>query len=284
MAFVFENGGSNLTLRNSVVAPACAPNCQVAEPSTTADAAHFSGVAGPIDVEGNDFGWNGDDTLNIHGLLIPAQAESRSSQPWLKVIETQWAGRVYLLTVGAKILFYDSGLTTLGSATVLAVDPASARFQVSSAPTSTTDLIVTRADGVPSYVTVSNNYFHDHRARGILMGGSQATVANNTIERVTMEAILIDADADTWYEGPGAQHVTITGNHISNVNRNPDAADYPAAISAGVVLPRAYTGKIGSPIQDIHVDQNALSNLLSAGSTPVFFGRGVSGAEASGNQ
>jgi hypothetical protein len=93
-----------------------------------------------------------------------------------------------------------------------------------------------------------------------------------------MEAILVDADVGQWYEGPGAQHVVISANQISNVNRHPDIASYPGAISAAVVIPRGYAGPVGAPIQAVQVSGNTFSNVLTGAGSPVFFGRGVGGA------
>jgi len=70
--FVFENGGSNISLIGNTIAPKCAPNCSLPEPSLIADAAHFADISGNILIENNDFGWQGDDGLNITGVLVPA--------------------------------------------------------------------------------------------------------------------------------------------------------------------------------------------------------------------
>lgn len=274
MAFVFENGGSDLKLVNNSVKPACVPNCATAEPSVTSDAAHFAGVGNNVDVEGNDFGWNGDDTLNVTGLMIPGALEAGGHSPWLR-IDPQWAARVSQLSVGCKVLIFDQGLTSQGSASVVGVDVNNGRVQLSSVPPDMSELVLARTDRIPTNVTVRGNYFHDHRARGILMGGSDSTITGNMIERVTMEAILVGADVGQWYEGPGAQHVIISANTISNVNRHPDMTNYPGAISVAVALPRGYTGSVGTPIQDVRVSGNTFLNVLAGAASPVFFGAGV---------
>ena len=94
MGFVFGQGGSNLVLRNNVVEPKCSPRCDRAEPSVTQDASHFAGVQGNILLENNDFGWQGDDGVNVTALLIPARAESGagSSARFLVVEGTNGGG------------------------------------------------------------------------------------------------------------------------------------------------------------------------------------------------
>jgi hypothetical protein len=276
MAFVFGNGGSFLTLRDDVVAPKCSPHCLHPEPSVTADASHFSGVGSNIVLEGNDFGWQGDDGVNITGLLIPARAEPDTSARWI-LVDEQWRGRLSSFAAGNGILVFDRGLSALGNAEVLAVAPSEGRVRVSQLPVNESELIIARADMIPTNIVVRNNHFHDNRARGILMGGSNALIENNEIDRVTMEAILIPADTGPWYEGPGATHVEIKGNRIADVNRFPAGLDYPSAISAGASIDKGYIGAVGTPIRDIVVEGNSFKNIYSNSDVPMFFGRGVQG-------
>jgi len=76
----------------------------------------------------------------------------------------------------------------------VAVNPATGMIELSSLPADITDFIVARTDGIPKNVVIRNNHFHNNRARGILLGGSNALIENNRIERVTMEGILVPAD------------------------------------------------------------------------------------------
>ncbi len=167
MGFVFERGGENLTLRNDVVAPECSPHCNRPEPSLTADAAHFAGVAGKITLEGNDFGWQGDDGVNITGLMIPAQIDRDSSGTFLTVID-QWRGRLSEISVGKKVLLYDRGLSRVAECEATSVSPSEGRITLSKMPMNLREVIIARADGIPANVVIRNNRFHDNRARGIL--------------------------------------------------------------------------------------------------------------------
>ena len=277
MGFVFENGGSNISLINNVIAPRCSPNCALAEPSLIADAAHFADVSGNILLENNDFGWQGDDGLNVTGLLEPAnlaQTQSGTGR-WLQV-GAGWQSRLWSMTVGSSLSLFDAGLASLGTVNILAVDPASGLIEVSSLPPSTTNFIIARTDGIPKNVVIRGNQFHDSRARGILIGGSNALISNNLIERVTMEAILVDADTGPWYEGPGAQNVTIQDNTIASVNRFPATA-YPDAISAGISIPVGFSGSVGTPIQGIVVQSNSVTSVYTNPNALVSMGLGALG-------
>jgi Right handed beta helix region len=138
-----------------------------------------------------------------------------------------------------------------------------------------TKLLIVAADSIPTNVTIRNNHFHDHRGRGILVGSLDSLVEHNVIERCTGAAILIPADVDPDYEGPGARNVVIRNNEISDVNRHPNLPDYPSAISAGVKADISSKTKNGAPIRNIVVERNKFSNVYSNSGKPIFFGAGV---------
>ena len=264
---------------SNTIAPRCTPNCTAAEPSLTADAAHFADLAGSILLDSNNFGWQGDDDLNITGLVAPAvPAQNQSGSGWLQV-SASLESRLWTMTVGGSVSLYDAGLNALGVSKVLAVNPRAGLVQLSSLPANTSNFVIARTAGIPQNVVIRNNQFHDNRARGILMGGSNALVVNNQIERVTMEAVLVTADDSYWYEGPGAQNVTIENNTIVSVNRFP-ASNLPDAISAGTSVPTTYSGSIGTPIQNLIVQGNSFTSLYTNPNTPVSIGSGASGTNS----
>jgi parallel beta-helix repeat protein len=276
MGFVFDDGGFNIALIGNTIAPRCTPNCSVAEPSLIADAAHIADVTGNLLLESNDFGWQGDDDLNITGLLAAATLDQNvSGAGWLQV-DVAWQNRLWSMTVGSDISLYNAGLSALGVSKVLAVNPSAGLIQLSSLPANTTTLVIARTAGIPQNVVIRNNQFHDNRARGILIGGSNALIENNQIQRVTMEAVLVPADSGYWYEGPGAQHVTVQNNTIVSANRFP-ASNYPDVISAGISIPSGFSGVIGAPIQDVVVQGNTFASIYSNPNTPVSIGLGASG-------
>jgi hypothetical protein len=177
--------------------------------------------------------------------------------------------------VGSKALLFDHGLSALGEAEILSVELSTGRIRISQLPANLSELIIAGEDTVPKQVVIRNNQFHDNRARALLIGASDALIENNVIERVTAEAILIPADTGPWYEGPGAQNVTIKNNRISDVNRYADVRNYPSAISAGVSTSVGFVGSVGTPIRHILVEGNSFTRVYSNAGTPVFFGRGV---------
>lgn len=275
MAFLFNNGGRHLLLRNNQIGPACLPRCERPEPSITADGSHFAGVQGPVRISGNDFGWQGDDSVNVTGQMMPARIEADG---WVRPLPAMVA-RLRLFEPGAPVLLFDSGMNLLGSASVLAEDEAGQRLRLAQLPGGlrADPLIVVPQNRMPRGIEVVGNHFHDHRARGILMGGSDALIEDNTIERVTMAAILLIVDTRHTFEGPGAQRVTIRRNRVSDVNRYATKRLFPSAISAGLNPPEGYAGPVGTPIRDITVEANQLGRIHHLPETPVSFGAGSAG-------
>jgi parallel beta helix pectate lyase-like protein len=272
MAFVFESG-SNLTLRSNIVAPACSPHCVRVDPSVSADAAHFTGVGGNILVENNDFGWQGDDALNIAGLMLPArQSVNHTKSGAQLLLEAQSRQDLQFVHVGDKLLLFDRGLSRVGSAEALATDSKAGLLQLSSSATYPSDLLIVDSALIPTSITIRHNYFHDSRARGILLSsGSSALIRANRIARITMEAVLI---ASNIVEGPGAQRVTVEQNYVADANRYPSTV-YPSVISVGIDLEENFRGTAGTPIADVQVKNNTFRNIYTNPGSPVFIGRGV---------
>jgi Right handed beta helix region len=277
MGVYFANGGRGFLLRNVSIKPACGNVCPRAYPSAAADGIHFAAVGGGIVIENSDIGWQGDDAVNITGLLMPGRVQgpkTEGGRVWVE-LEAKFKNRSWLFRVGGEVSIFDLGLRSYGTARVVEVDGEKLRVLLSRAPDNIADLVLTASDRVPRDVVIRNNRFHDHRARGILMGASNALIQGNTIERVTMAAIMVPADTDRWFEGPGATDVTISGNRISKVNANVYAPDYPSAISIAFRPSPQYKGLLGTPIRRIKVENNKIDEVFSNASTPVFFGRGT---------
>jgi hypothetical protein len=288
MGFYFANGGRGFLLRDIGIRPSCAPTCQKAQPSVSADAIHFSAVGGGIVIEGSNIGWQGDDSVNITGLLAlgrPEKSKSDSGEGWLQIDQRSkvW---FWLFRVEAEVLLFDLGLREYGSAKVLELDKEKLRVRLSTIPREVAELVITAADRVPRDVIVRNNTFHDHRGRAVMMGASNAVIEGNRIERLTMAAIMLPADTALFFEGPGAKNVRIVGNTISKVNARLYRPEYPAAISAAFHPSSEYKGPLGTPISDITIENNTFSDVFSNAANPVSLGQGVRGgsSKASGQE
>jgi hypothetical protein len=277
MGLYFANSGRGFLLRNISIKPACDPNCGGAQPSVASDGIHFAASAGGIVIEDSDIGWQGDDSVNITGLLVVGRAQPTASEleaGWVKISESfkKW---FWLFRIGTEVLLFDLGLQERGMARVLDLDKDRLRVKLSRLPNREHDIVVTPVDRVPRDVLVRNNKFHDHRGRAILMGASNALIEGNAIERLTMAAIIMAADTAFWFEGPGGTNIRIQGNRISKVNAHLYRPEYPSAISAALRPPDNYQGELGTPISAIHVNNNTFTDVFNNSANPVWFGRGA---------
>jgi parallel beta-helix repeat protein len=68
-------------------------------------------------------------------------------------------------------------------------------------------------DNTGGNYVIRNNYFHEHRARGLLLQTSNGLVENNTFYKTTHNAIKIIMDINgVWHEGTGADNILVRNN------------------------------------------------------------------------
>lgn len=70
-----------------------------------------------------------------------------------------------------------------------------------------------------SRYTIRNNYFHDHRARGLRLMASHGLIENNRIERTKASAIAVGCEYGYWREAGWVENVTIRSNRLSSIGR-----------------------------------------------------------------
>ncbi len=68
-------------------------------------------------------------------------------------------------------------------------------------------------DNTGGNYVIRNNYFHEHRARSLLLQTSDGLVENNTFSKMTHNAIKIIMDINgVWHEGTGADNIVVRNN------------------------------------------------------------------------
>jgi hypothetical protein len=77
---------------------------------------------------------------------------------------------------------------------------------------------------------IRDNYFHDHRARGLRLMSSNGLVLNNRFERLKGCAISMGAEFSFWREAGWTRNITISGNQIRDVGQG-----------LGILQPDSYT-------------------------------------------
>lgn len=114
---------------------------------------------------------------------------------------------------------------------------------------------------------IADNYFHDHRARGLRIMASNGVIENNRFERISQSAITIGAEYAFWREAGWVENVVIRGNKISDVCRGWYATAKrcytPGAICTFIRNDRLMPSYSGH--RNIRIENNSINGSRNAG-------------------
>ncbi len=211
MGIIAENS-ADLILDNFNVTPS-----QGRMVSTTADATHFVGCRGKIELKNCTFENQLDDASNIHGtyqiitdLLDKNQIGVRMGHDQQKGFQIGVAGDTLgLVRLSDSFHAYDY-------VTIKSIQYLNGRYQIitlnEELPQGVQygDLI----ENVSAYpdLLVQNCKIQNNRARGLLISNPKNTVIENNYFSTEMEAILIPVESSHWYESGNATNVVIRNN------------------------------------------------------------------------
>ena len=179
--------------------------------SATADGVHIADTNGHFRVSGCDFSYMGDDSLNVHDNLL--YIKRRVSDNALTV----YANR-YLLNIGDTMKFklgtyadidFEAKITDISADGVISFDRTLPEEIAA-------DTIMYIADCDSGNYVISNNYFHEHRARGLLLQSDNGLCENNRFYKIMGQQIKIVMDImpGLWYEGTGVNNLVIRNNEF----------------------------------------------------------------------
>jgi hypothetical protein len=226
--------------------------------SSNADGVNFVMCRrGPV-IEHCDFSRMGDDSMNVHGFFFPI-VRVLSPTRFLAAYKYGPSDFTGPLRKGDPIRFYrpgDFGLT--GASSIASFEPLPSPGDVTKQevasyfPTHFTGTytvyqvdLATPADvkpgqwfdlpavNSPGYV-IRNNYFHDHRGRGLRLMASDGLVENNRFERLTKSAISIGPELGYWREAGWVDNVRIIGNTMTDIGGDYSLAA-PGSYVPGVI-------------------------------------------------
>ncbi|MFD0712102.1 hypothetical protein [Paenibacillus sp. GCM10027626] len=227
--------------------------------SATADGCHISNSQGYFIIEHCDFSYNGDDCLNIH---------DNSVQGFVRINErTIQLGRVQdwrnPFGQGDLVEFRLADLSPAGfSGIISSVEWEEQQQRCTIAfeeplPEGLPDntILFNRRYNSGHYI-VRCNFFHQNRARGILLHSSYGVVEHNHFLMNQGSAIQIECGAEArWAEGFGVEDLTIRHNLIESCDVNHWNM---AVIYMGVYLKQ---GRTQYPIfQNIAIEHNTIVN------------------------
>lgn len=192
--------------------------------TVTADGIHFGQSQGYFRMVGNDFGFGGDDCLNIHDNISMG----------IRVLDdkTLIAENVYQwrnpFQAGDLVEIRQPDLSPTGFSSTLervSYNHPAAQVRLTFADTLPVDLdensILFNRRYDSSNFVIKDNYFHQNRARGILLQAGNGLVEGNTFYRNQGAAIQIEGGAESrWAEGMGVSNLVIRDNMFDTCDVN----------------------------------------------------------------
>jgi hypothetical protein len=236
--------------------------------SSSADACHIADNVGDIIIEDSDFGYQGDDGLNIHGAVSGTALPGKNDVDWTGGGESSYApyGWVKDNTIG----FFDGNYNFLGVTKFESLSHSSSGLQINlegDAPQGAAEIAdFSRVSA--RYVLRNNRYFYN-RARGMLLESSFGLVENNSFVGQTIYGILVGVDPGS--EGPGVQDVVFRHNRFSNVGSFPKGhippVSSPTYGALVVAVQHDYVNDASpNPVQkNLIFDSNKFSDLQGPG-------------------
>lgn len=224
--------------------------------STATDCLHVCNSQGNFIIEGCEFGFAGDDCINIHDNSSMG-IERIDTHTLLALRVTKEA---VLFETGYPVELRNPDLSPTGFSSVLT--------GVSYRPENRTCLL-TFADELPetllsdtvlwnrrfqtqNYI-IRNCRFVNNRARGVLLQGSNGLVEDNVFENIQGAAIQIETGCESrWSEGHGVKNLILRRNIIRHCDLN---AWQMAELYMGVYLPDGRTET--SVFENILIEQNS---------------------------
>lgn len=188
--------------------------------STTVDAFHIADTAGYFILENCDISFQGDDCLNVHDNIGVVQSISGNTV-------TLFCRETGNFNEGASLTFKNPE-------TYVAYDET-AVVKSKSVDANVLTLVLDRELDVrlvgavvsdnsrnSSNYIIRNCYFHENRARGLLLGSGNGLIENNRFYKTQAAAILIPVDIilESWMEGTGVDNLLIRNNTFDTCDVN----------------------------------------------------------------
>ncbi|WP_052573605.1 right-handed parallel beta-helix repeat-containing protein [Haloferula sp. BvORR071] len=232
-----------------------------------ADALHFSGCKGRITVDECRFSGLQDDPINVHGTHLRIVGKTAEKQLQLRFMQPQ--------TYGFAAFEPGDEVAVIGHANLreLPDNPRRKVVAIEAKPgdASGKDWLLTLDGPVPDFgpddvidnltwypdLVARNNHVDMASCRGFLVTTrGKALVEGNTFHRCAMPGLLVEDDANGWFESGPIRDLTIRGNHF---------------IGCGIKIdPQTRT-----PEAPVHENIRILNNEFDSGSISVTGTRGL---------
>lgn len=196
--------------------------------SLTADAIHIVNTNGCFNISGCDISGMGDDAVNVHdGLGYISEVNGNT----LTLIASAMR-----LEAGDTLAFkngkFENTTATAKIVSVKSLEWITQEVVVENLPENVSEgwTAYNTACNSGNYV-IRNNYFHENRARGLLLQSPNGLCENNRFYKTMAQAIkvVMDIEPTLWQEGTGVDNLIIRNNTFEKCN----FSDWGAVIEIG---------------------------------------------------
>jgi len=185
--------------------------------SLTADAIHIVNTDGCFNISGCDISGMGDDAINVHDGLGYISAINGNT---LTLVASAMR-----LSKGDTLAFkndkFENTDLTAKIVSVKDLDWITKEVVIEALPESVKEgwTAYNTECGSDNYV-ITNNYFHENRARGLLLQSSNGLCENNRFYKTMAQAIkvVMDIEPTLWQEGTGVDNLIIQNNTFEKCN------------------------------------------------------------------
>ncbi|WP_426294858.1 right-handed parallel beta-helix repeat-containing protein [Dyadobacter endophyticus] len=206
----------NITMRRVTCAPRPETGRMIA---SSADFMHFSGCRGKVTVEDCRFSGAHDDPINVHGTNLRIVGRPDANALKVRFMHGQSYGFNAFFPGDTVAFVHSASMERFAHGLVKTASRLNDR-----------EVLLTFEKPVPAgleehdcvenmtwtpEVLIRGNHFTRTNTRGILLTTPRkAVIENNTFFRTGMSAVLIEADAEGWYESGPVRDVTIRNNEF----------------------------------------------------------------------
>ena len=212
MGWLIENRSEHFQLLGCVIG--LDPEHNDNRISTTADGVHIANTNGKFRISGCDFSFMGDDDVNVHDNI--ATVTDKLDE---KTVEIYTNANNF--AAGDTAIFSSKGFDRLGfSAEVTSVEGKKLTFDKELPDYIVKDCIVSNGSIDSGNYVISGNYFHENRARGLLLQSNNGLCENNRFYKTMANPIkvIMDISSGLWLEGTGVNGLVIRNNSFVECN------------------------------------------------------------------
>ena len=212
MGWLIENRSEHFQLLGCVIG--LDPEHDDNRISTTADGVHIANTNGKFRISGCDFSFMGDDDVNVHDNI--ATVTDKLDE---KTVEIYTNANNF--AAGDTAIFSSKGFDRFGfSAEVTSVEGKKLTFDKGLPDYIVKDCIVSNGSIDSGNYVISGNYFHENRARGLLLQSNNGLCENNRFYKIMANPIkvIMDISSGLWLEGTGVNGLVIRNNSFVECN------------------------------------------------------------------